>query len=118
MYKDISGYQNKEAFPQKNTSLSATISGVIIITRPERRLFMAMVGKLAGNGKGQSRRLTITVEEMAEELGVSYPQACKLFNRIKKAYGLTDDRLPKRGCLFRKYYMEYYGINEEDYYEA
>ena len=79
---------------------------------------MTTVGRLAGNGKNKPRKLTITVEEMAAELGVSYPQACKLFNRIKKAYGLTDDRLPKRGCLFRKYYMEYYGINEEDYLEA
>ena len=76
---------------------------------------MTTVGKLAGSGKGQSKRLTITVEEMAEELGVSYPQACKLFNRIKRAYGLTDDKLPKRGCLFRKYYMEFYDIAEEDY---
>ena len=37
-------------------------------------------------------------------------------NRIK--YILTDDRLPKRGCMFRKYYMEYYGIAEEDYQGA
>ena len=78
---------------------------------------MTMVEKLAGKGNVQSKRLTITVEEMAEELGVSYPQACKLFNRIKKTYGLSDDRLPKRGCMFRKYYMDYYGILESDYQE-
>lgn len=62
-----------------------------------------------------AKKLTITIEEMAEELGVSYPQACKLFNRIKQTYGLTDDRLPKRGCMFRKYYLQYYGIEEDDY---
>lgn len=79
---------------------------------------MTMVEKLSGSNTSSPRKLTITIEEMADELGVSYPQACKLFNRIKKAYGLTDDRLPKRGCMFRKYYMEYYGIAEEDYQGA
>ena len=79
---------------------------------------MTMVAKLSGSSTESPKRLTITIEEMADELGVSYPQACKLFNRIKKAYGLSDDRLPKRGCMFRKYYMEYYGITEEDYQGA
>lgn len=67
---------------------------------------------------GKDQRLTITVNEIASELGVSYPQACRVFHKIMNAYGITPDKLPKRGCMFRKYYMDYYNITEDDYREA
>ena len=63
----------------------------------------------------KENRLTITVNEMAAELGISYPQACRVFHRIMDAYGITPDRLPKRGCMFRKYYMDYYNLTVADY---